>query len=321
MKENKHRLSASKRLLLAALFTLLILPIQSFSQGNFYYLIAGSFNNFERASEMVISLKSKGYSPQILFPTENSAKYRVSVYHSLNKQEVATYSSNLKKSDRGARSFWVYELSNEGTTRSVAGTKVKKRDLRQSKKKAKKDLGVDPNSETYHLVRGSMKSFEAAQEVVETLETKGYEPYLIFPKTTGGSYRIAVFASNDRKEVEAYANLLKKRNEPGGWILREDPGLKSTLNTPTNINARLASNSGATYHLIGGSFKRFEQASAYADAAKADGYDPLIMFPEEGKFNSFRVSIYRSTNKTEVASYNNSVKNQGKKGGWIYEQK
>ena len=183
MKENKHRFPALKKFLFSTLFILFLLPVRSYSQGNFYYLIAGSFNNFETASEMVLSLKSKGYSPQILFPAENSKKYRVSIYHSLNKKEVASYAESLKKTDRGARSFWVYELSNQGTTRSVAGTKVKKRDLKKSQKKAKKDLGVNPNAETYHLIRGSMQSFDAAQQVVETLEEKGYEPYLIFPKT------------------------------------------------------------------------------------------------------------------------------------------
>ncbi|MEZ4849397.1 MAG: hypothetical protein R3B93_12425 [Bacteroidia bacterium] len=90
----------------------------------------------------------------------------------------------------------------------------------------------------------------------------------------------------------------------------------------SNANSRLmASESGATYHLIGGSFTHFEQASEYSESAKALGYDPLIMFPEPGKFNSFSVSIYRSTNKSDVVTYNKSITNSGKKGGWIYEQK
>ncbi|MCB0836447.1 MAG: SPOR domain-containing protein [Bacteroidetes bacterium] len=321
MENNKHRSLLIQLFASFIIFTGLSVPVKSWAQGTFYYLVAGSFKNFETATDMVNSLKTKGYNPQVLFPTNNSSKYRVSVYHSLNKKEVAAYATNLQKTDRAAKSYWVLELSNEEVAQEdLSSSKVKKRDLKENKKK---DLGIDPNATSYHLVRGSMKTFEAAQEVVETLEERGYEPYLIFPAKTGDSYRIAVFASNNRKEVEAYANLLKKRGEPSGWILEEEPGLKSTLNTPiSNANSRLmASESGATYHLIGGSFTHFEQASEYSESAKALGYDPLIMFPEPGKFNSFRVSIYRSTNKSDVVTYNKSITNSGKKGGWIYEQK
>jgi cell division septation protein DedD len=326
MKKDKHRSQFIQILILTFLLSGFSFPVKTVAQETFYYLIAGSFKNFETASDLVTSLKTKGYSPQVLFPPTSTDKYRVSIYHSLNKNEVATYAANLKKKDRATKSYWVLELSNADVADSgVTSEKVKKRDIKRAEKeknKNKKDLGIDPNATSYHLVRGSMQNFEAANEVVETLAERGYEPYLIFPAETGGAYRISVFASNNRKEVEAYANLLKKRGEPAGWILEEEPGLKSTLNTPISSgSSRRVAGDGATYHLIGGSFKRFEQASTFADEAKAMGYDPLIMFPDEGNSGSFRVSIYRSTNRTDVVTYNNSIKNQGKKGGWIYEQK
>ncbi|MEZ4849396.1 MAG: hypothetical protein R3B93_12420 [Bacteroidia bacterium] len=61
---------------------------------------------------------------------------------------------NLQKTDRAAKSYWVLELSDEEALEDLSSSKVKKRDLKENKKK---DLGIDPNATSYHLVRGSMK--------------------------------------------------------------------------------------------------------------------------------------------------------------------
>ncbi|MEZ4826607.1 MAG: SPOR domain-containing protein [Bacteroidia bacterium] len=303
---------------------ILAFPAISRAQQEMHYLIAGSFDSFETASEMVTSLKSKGYNPLIIFPSGESKKYRVSVYYSLNKQEVESFSSGLKAKDKNTKSFWVYSQQDPAAaavaTRSSEADNSNKRVKKEEKKKKVK---LDQSQPVYHLVKSSVNSFESAQEQVSTLSAKGYEPYIIFPSGGQSGYRVSVYASNDREEVQAYSGLLKKKGEPAGWILEETPGNKvtTTLGAKTSTMARISAGEGSTYHLIGGSYKGFDQASAYADAMKAKGYDPLIMFPELGKYDSFRVSVFRSTDKNEVTQFNQSMVNKGEKGGWIFEQK
>lgn len=302
-------------------FTLLFSFRSQAQQGN-HYLIAGSFDTFETASEMVASLKTKGYNPLIIFPDGSTKKYRVSVYHSLNKQEVESFSSGLKAKDKNTKAYWVYSQQDPASmaTRSSEVADSNKRVKKEDKKKKAK---IDNSKPVYHLIRGSVNSFESAQEQVATLAAKGYEPYIIFPSGAQTGYRISVYASNEKEEVEAYSDLLKKKGEATGWIFEEKPGSKvtSTLGAKTATQARISAGEGPTYHLIGGSYKGFDQASEYADQMKAKGYDPLIMFPELGKYDSFRVSVFRSTDKTEVTSFNQSMVSKGEKAGWVYEQK
>lgn len=318
---NKHRMknrkdSSPKRLFFALVLGMLLMtPGWALAQ-EVHHLIAGSFKDFETAGEMVTSLKMKGYSPLVIFPDATTKKYRVSVYNSLSRTEVDAFAESLKAKDRSTKSYWIYSQQ-DPTAMATRG-----QDDSSNKRKAKKGkVKLDHEAPVYHLIKSSMNSFEAAQESVDALSAKGYEPYIIFPSAAQTGYRVSVYASNDRDEVQAYSNLLKKKGEAAGWIYQEMPGtdVTSTLGVATSSTARMPSASGKTYHLIGGSFKNFDQASEYANDMKAKGYDPLIMFPELGKFDTFRVSVYRSTNRSEVNSYNQSMKSKGDKGGWVFE--
>ncbi|MDX2246671.1 MAG: SPOR domain-containing protein [Bacteroidia bacterium] len=328
MLKNKHKAKNGITGILAAIFMagfFLFHPVKIQAQQEMFYLIAGSFDSFETASEMVTSLKTKGFNPLVIFPDVTSKKYRVSVYHSLNRKEVESFSTALKAKDKNTKSFWIFSqqdptFAQAQTTRSTDSGDSNKRVKKDEKKKKVK---LDQTKPVYHLIRGSVNSFETAQEQANALTAKGYEPYILFPTGNQTGYRVSVYASNDREEVQAYSDLLKKKGESSGWILEEKPGTsqKSTLGVPMAAQARISAGEGLTYHLIGGSYKGFDQASEYADKMKAKGYDPLIMFPELGKYDSFRVSVFRSTDKNAVTLFNQSMIKKGEKGGWVYEQK
>ncbi|MEM9987830.1 MAG: SPOR domain-containing protein, partial [Bacteroidota bacterium] len=74
-----------------------------------------------------------------------------------------------------------------------------------------------------------------------------------------------------------------------------------------------------TFHLIAGSFNRFDQASEFSSALRSKGYSPLIIFPETGISETFRVSVYQSTLRAKVDEF--KVKfNQGGGSAWVYTQ-
>lgn len=310
IKTTKHPLSF---LLALACSIGILLPQSVFSQDAYYHLVAGSFKNFKAASESAKALKAKKYDPLILFPTQGSDHYRVSIYHSLNKQEVDSYAAQLKKAGVNSKSFWVLTQA-DPATQSVSRSNSKLASPTSS-----------PSTANFHLISGTFQQFENANQALTALRVQGFEPYIIFPSGSNSSYRVSVYASSNRKEVESYSNMLRKRGKNPGWIYEQEPGVSTSLKVasskigPSVIDA---SNSSTTYHLIGGSYKDFTQANEFAQQMQSTGFDPLIMFPEPGKGDHFRVSVYRSTNRTEVNTFkNNQASNKALSKSWILAAK
>jgi cell division septation protein DedD len=307
------------------IFRLIYLSILSFfclasshlaAQPAYYHLIAGSFDEFSAASEMVSTLKAKGKDPVLLFPGESSERYRVSAFQSLNRAEVAAYHKDLKRQGEG-KTYWILSLSPQAN-------RVDPANLRTSSQ----PLPTDGTGNIYHLIVGSFDDFDAADRSVTALEEQGYEPYVLMPGGQVDHYRVSVYRSMDREEIEAYGSLLRKRGKQNGWIYEEEPGTTTTFNQPmASDNARLtpgtelraSSANNQTYHLIAGSFERFDQASKFADLMRNQGYNPFIMFPEMSDGKTFRVSVYQSTQRNRVEAFKQNLAQQGTKG-WILAQ-
>lgn len=286
-----------------AISACLLIPSLSFGQGSYYHLIAGSYKNFNAASESAQALKAKKYNPLILFPSGDTEHFRVSIYHSLDKQEVQGYVSQLKKAGINSKSFWIL------TQQDPAGT-VSQGVSRSNSKLPGTNTNIGDGT-NFHLISGTYQQFENANQAVTALQTQGFEPYIIFPTLSTNSYRVSVYASNNRKEVESYSNMLKKRGKNPGWIYAEEPGVTTSLGSSTSLAPnRVAGPSNATYHLIGGSYQDFTQADQFSQRMRAKGFDPLIMFPGPGQGDRFRVSVYRSTNKNEVAVFQRNQERQ-----------
>ena len=288
------------------------------AQNGYYHLITASFKTFEAASTHVKGLESdKDYSPVILMPTENSSFYRVSIYQSFDRKKVLAYNKMLK--GKSKKSGWVFAqvepVADNATARSSGNSNAS---------------SVPTDGTIYHLIVGSFNTFNQAFSEQKKREEKGFEPYILNPDPSNSNYRVAVYYSENRKEVERYASLLKRRGENGGWIFEDGGGAKTSVKTAdvstevsrvanvTEVQADESQNN--TYHLIGGSFKRFDQASNLAEALKKKGIDPLIMWPEkDGGY--FKVSVYRSTNKQEVKAYEEAARKNGIVNGWVFAQK
>ncbi|RMG75623.1 MAG: SPOR domain-containing protein, partial [Bacteroidetes bacterium] len=75
-----------------------------------------------------------------------------------------------------------------------------------------------------------------------------------------------------------------------------------------------------TYHLIGASFGTQRGAERYVQERRAEGYDPVILFPPEGSSMSYRVALFSHTDRRQVEAFAERLRRQGKKTGWIFEE-
>lgn len=76
----------------------------------FYHIIAGSFDDQAKATQMVADLTEKGYDAVILFPSSrNTPKYRVSVFRSPDRTKVDTYRNRLIRQGWEENATWIYK--------------------------------------------------------------------------------------------------------------------------------------------------------------------------------------------------------------------
>jgi cell division septation protein DedD len=289
--------TAFPRSFLVLIFCCAALALQA--QTAQFHLIAGSFDTFQTASDFAGGLKgANGMNPQVLMPDASTPKYRVSVYHSSNRTEVQSFQNSLKGKGLG-KGYWV--LAQQGAATSVAAA-------------SRPATGAASGKPVYHLIVSSFDDLGPANEALKTLRAEGFTPYLLYPKGKEKTYRVSVYQADNKREVQSFSSFLKKRGKPAGWVYEEPAGAAASV--PAGANARMAAPGAATYHLIGGSFARFDQASEYANTVRPLGYDPLILFPEATDGGKFRVSLYRSTSRTEVEAYKKQMNNTT---AWVLE--
>lgn len=275
----------------------------------YYHLINGSFAKLEDAKTQVAELKTKGYSPVILFPSGDNKYYRVSIYQSFDKSEVQQFAANQKA--RKQPNGWILTMGNESPAASSTAN---------ARLAAPSPQIKDESASAYHLVVGSFDDYAQADALVMALAQEKYEPYVIFPTKEGDKFRVSVYNSSNRREIEGYAAMMKRRGKEKGWIYEEATPAPNTL----MASARVATRGGdevADYHLIGGSFKSYEQALVFADEMKADGHNAIVLFPQVTNSDRFRVSIYQSDSQKAVTRYRKQLEKSGKAAGWIFGSK
>lgn len=284
-----------------------------FAQNSYHHLVMGSYKTFEKASLAMSQIQqTTGSQPVVLFPDSESDWYRVSAYQSMNRAEVEGFSRNLQRQDKPKG--WILTLSpSVAVMRSASQTSERNAGRRMASSTA--------SSSRYHLIMGSFQTYDKAEEAMTTLKSKGLEPYVVFPTGDVRAYRVSVYAADDRPEVQAYATMLSRSGHSGAWIFEEPSSAtsQSPIGNSTTTNARVASSQtgSATYHLIGGSFKRYDEATEYMDAARAMGGTPEILWPPNGEQGNFRVSLKSSRNKPEVEAFKRQLEARGNRATWI----
>lgn len=295
----------------AALLCLVLAALGLQGQTQYHHLIAGSFDNLPAASQLAEALKARGQNATILFPSAASPQYRVSVYASTSKPEVEAYAAALRNT--GSKGYWILtinDLSSGQVAQRSSGTQPK----------GSKAPAPAAGTKLYHVVVSSHNNISEATIRMQTLVSEGYEPYVLYPAVNGEPFRVGVFRSASRKEAQAYLSM-QKRKKGSGWLYEAPmPGTSgNAVNMPGSpaLPPGKAAAAGVTYHVIAGSYSRFDQANTFAEAMKAKGLQPLILFPEPGKPQTFRVSVFRSTERASADAFKRS---SGMSSAWILAQ-
>lgn len=292
------------------------------AQDHYHHLIMGSYKTFEKATEaMPTIMETTGRQPTVLFPQASSDWFRISAYQSVNRAEVEGFSREMARN--GKPKGWILTLA--PVTRSTMRNSPQGLQQNSNQRIAGTSIAAAQNGDArYHLIVGSFQTYEKASEALVEYEDKGLEPYIVFPVGEVKAYRISVYVADNREEVASYSNMLSRSGMQKGWIFEEagTTTSQSPLAGNTRSNARLASantsaTTGAVYHLIGGSFKRYDDATSYMDAARTFGGVPQILWPEDGEQENFRVSIISSSNRSEVEAFKRQLEARGLQAGWI----
>lgn len=282
------------------------------AQTNYHHLVMGSYKTFEKASQAMSQIEQvTGSNSVVLFPDSESDWYRVSAYQSVNRAEVEGFSRSLAR--QGKPKGWILTLNpSTAVTRSAAQTSNQNSSSRLAS-------ATTANLSRYHLVMGSFQTYEKAEEELVSLKAKGLEPYIVFPTGSVQAYRVSVYTADDRSEVQAYSTMLGRSGHTGAWIFEEPANStsQSVIGTNSRSNARTAQSNGATYHLIGGSFQRYDEATEYMDAARAMGATPEILWPANGEQGNFRVSLISSKNRAEVDAFKQQLEARGNNSIWV----
>ncbi|MCI4668706.1 MAG: SPOR domain-containing protein [Bacteroidia bacterium] len=280
------------------LWLLLSLATLSMAQNTSYHLIAGSFKTLKPANELVDVLSMKGFSPQIIFPSEKSSYYRVSIFNSVDRNTVKSYKSQVS----GGAKYWTLAVDGTQSRSSVSGNPS-----------FENDRSIFSNN--YHVVIGSFPSRDAALRSQGARQNQGFNAYILEPADGNSTYRLAVYRSSNRKEVETYQRqLVRSGKVPNAWI--HESGASTSVSTGTG--SRVV---GGMYHLIGGSYNKFDEADAYKQEMIGKGFKAIIIFPKPGVSTTYRVSVARSAVKNDVKSAQAKYKSMTKKGSWIYFEK
>ncbi len=284
------------------------------AQTSYHHLVMGSYKTFEKASQAMPQIEQvTGSKSVVLFPDSESDWYRVSAYQSVNRAEVEGFSRSLQSA--GKPKGWILTLNpSTAVMRSAAQTDGQN----SGRRVASVATG---NASRYHLIMGSFQTYEKAEEELTSLKSKGLEPYIVFPTGNVQAYRVSVYTADERSEVQAYATMLGRSGHSGAWILEEASTSTSQSiigASSSTANARVATASGATtYYLIGGSFKRYDEATEYMDAARSMGATPEILWPANGEQGNFRVSLKSSKNRAEVDAFKQQLEAGGNNSSWI----
>lgn len=289
------------------------------AQTNTYHLIVGSYVSFDLADQKIKDLAREGYEAIVVFPNDKAKRYRVSIYHSKTRNEVQSYSAMLKRQGRDAG--WIYleeppkpnEVIVQNTpppfSRSVTPNVTQPSTTTRA---------INTNI-TYHLIVGSYKDMISANDYANELIGKGFETIILQPDDVSDSYRVSIYFTHDKAEINAYASSVRRQGKVKGWIYeqhRED----GTRSVAPSQAAPATPISAGQFYLITASFKDHVAATEHAVKVRREGLKPMILLPKPGETARYRIAVFNSSQRAEVVAYQRQLKNQGKDGGWILNQ-
>ncbi len=274
-----------------------------------YHLVVGSYGTFETAKSFVDALAQRGYKSYIIFPEPGGTTYRIGLFNAKDRQAVENFSKQLQGKLKG----WIYleDIPSEWPSKAQGVIE-------------EQTIGVaTPVTEgtMYYLILGSFSSYETAEELANRLRENKYEPEILLPTLDAPTYRVHVYATQNKSEIEAYANKLERTGRETGWIYEQPADLVAFGRGISDGQSRVTQTSVLRakfdYYLIAASFKDLASARVFADEKLAEGFFPLIIAPDDPSGN-YRVSVYHANDRSELEYFSDQNNPRTKENLWIY---
>ncbi len=275
-----------------------------------YHMVVGSYGTFETAKNFVDALAERGYRAYIIFPEPGGTTYRIGIFSAKDRQAVENFSRQLQGKLKG----WIYLEDIPSEWPSKAQDVIEEQSLPSA--------SPITDGPMYYLILGSFTTYEAAEELADRLRENKYEPEILLPTFDSPTYRVHVYATKSKSEIEAYASKLKRAGRETGWVYEQPADLVAFSRGLPEGEGRVSQTSVLRakfdYYLIAASFKDLSSAQTFANKKLSQGFYPLIIAPEESS-GYYRVSIYHANQRTELEYFSQQHNPRTKENLWIYE--
>jgi len=262
-----------------------------------YHLVVGSYGSFDTAKDFIDALQNRGYKPYMIFPEPGGTTYRIGVFSAKDRPAVEQFSRQVQNLNA-----WIYLEDIPDNWPQNAKTAFYEEDIPAPSQIA--------GGTMYYLILGSFSTYEAAEELSNRLRENKYEPEILLPTIEAPTYRVYVYSTDDKVEIEAYESKLRRTGRETGWIYEQpadlvafsrglsDQGMFSRASAPSDNVLR----ANFSYYLIAASFKDLASAQQHANQRIDQGYFPIIIAPETPD-GYYRVSVYHTNDREELEYY------------------
>ena len=190
-------------------------------EGMVYYLITNSYSDYESASRRMEELKVNGYEPDVLLPTYSSPYYRVYVFVTKEKDQIKAYQTMLQRTGRDKG--WIFEQTANDAIMSGGYSDLDTDPVeKNSTSYSSKSTGKTTYSESeygFHLIGASYKDLPSAQSFAFSMQAMGFYPVILSPDTKSSYYRVSLYQTHTRREMDVYSQQVKKNMANKFWIL------------------------------------------------------------------------------------------------------
>jgi len=275
-----------------------------------YHMVVGSYGTFETAKSFVDALAERGYRAYIIFPEPGGTTYRIGIFSAKDRQAVENFSRQLQGKLKG----WIYleDIPSEWPSKAQGV-------IEEQPATSESPIIDGP---MYYMILGSFTTYEAAEELADRLRENKYEAEILLPTLDSPTYRVHVYATQNKSEIEAYASKLKRAGRETGWIYEQPADLVAFSRGLSEGEGRVSQTSVLRakfdYYLIAASFKDLSSAQVFANEKLSEGFYPLIIAPEKSS-GFYRVSVYHANQRAELEYFSQQHNPRTKENLWIYE--
>ena len=285
-----------------------------------YHVIVGSYKKQSNAKKALLKFNKLGYKSAKILYYEKEKNFRISILSFETQRSAINFS--LKLNQLGIEDSWIFYNSEQ--TSLIHPIKSASNSIKPPQSKPKINLNLtsknvspvleikDEKDSKYHILVGSFKIEEYANNFKKSLQKQGYLSAKVFSNEANGDYNVIINSLDSKIDAERFIKKLADTPYRNASILGDSSTVNSsliqTINSKVNtikpskskpkINPNLTSKNvspvleikdekDSKYHILVGSFKIEEYANNFKKSLQKQGYLSAKVFSNEanGDYN------------------------------------